>query len=92
MITLVSRIHATSHASRKGMPRMGGDTRLRKNGPTSMARNGRTASHLTARIDQPSEVGGANLALLTGRALITLYRSTEVDARFAIVSRTILSP
>jgi len=50
MITALSTIHATHHASRNGMPRMVGSTRLTKNGPISMAANGKSASKPIMRI------------------------------------------
>src|SRR6516164_295334 len=50
MITALSMIHATHHASRNGMPRTVGLTRLTKNGPISMAANGKSASKRIMRI------------------------------------------
>jgi len=53
MIAAVMRFQATNQASKNGMPKTKGVTRLKKNGPTSMARNGKSASQRTMRIELP---------------------------------------
>src|SRR5580704_12072724 len=73
MIAAVRTTQITSQASTSGKPKTSGSTVLTKAVPTSIARNGRTASHFTQVIEASGDAGSPrSIAFVSAREAYSL--------------------